>query len=246
MLIFKTMSLEGRELPLQAITLKQALIETTFEPGRIYRGPDIINLSTLQSDIEEIQVHTSSHPNGHEAAKIIYITQDGKVLINKKPILGGDRHVGMYSDFYVNPTNLTRATRQDKFIGSIAHSHPYDSPFSPSDLLELFYGDHILEAGTSVLLTTPQRIMLVFRGQDTPQMEKSDAQMYLSELDTAVLRRIAHFINPNMPAEAQQNISIRANRAMFGQIITKHDLQVFEGNVGNRFLNKKEAEFYKT
>jgi hypothetical protein len=237
------MNKERRENILDTITLKDAIINTTFKPGRVYEGPDIIDLATLQQDAEELIDFTLTHPSKHEAARVVYIKPDNKVITNKNVIEGEHGHVLIGMRFFT-PAIYTPIRRfsQDKFIGSVMHSHPVDQVFSPEDLSHLLAKDTTSDAGTSALLVTPKRKLLVFRGENTPKLDEKDLRLNIESMNqtlnyaysSELINKIFMFQNPD-------NFQAEIARRFFRSLVSGYDLQVFEGNARDRYLHRVEA-----
>lgn len=233
------MTAEQRERQVSTITFKQALIETTFKPGRVYEGPDTIDLATVQPDIEELMDYTSSHPESHEALKVMYVYSNGRVIINKNLIAGGPTHADSFIIVSSSriPT-MSRRMSQDRFFGAHIHSHPIDSVFSPHDLQSLFLSDSDPLALTSAVLITSNRKLIGFRGQLTPQLTFAESAARVERLSAQFESRVIAHLGENPTLDQVNDINIRANRAMFRQTAQKHGLQVFEGGVKDRYLRR--------
>lgn len=232
------MSVDRREGQLTSITLKQALIETTFNPGRVYEGPDVFDLATLQPDTEELIDFTLTHPQRHEAGRFVYVTRDGRVITNKKIIAGGRNHVVLKGEIIIlNIPFLDRRLRQDKFVGSEMHSHSVDSIFSPTDLNRLLYGDEIPDCAASVMLVTPKRKILILRGPQTPSYSVDEIREKMEYLNRFVLNN-SQLASRTFFGWRYKDTLGHETRMVIRDIASENDLQVFEGSVRDRFLRR--------
>lgn len=236
------MAAEQRERLQIPITLKDAIIGATFRPGRVYEGPDVIDLATLQQDAEELIDYTLSHPKRHEAGRLVLVGQDNKVTTNRKIIEGENGYVAIPVTFEVNRGySFVRRLSQDKFVGAEMHSHPSDKVYSARDLTHILAKDSLSDASTSSLLITPKRKLLIFRGKNTPQLDEEDIVLNLNSMiavvDKAVKLGITQSWLPNV-----DKIKKNTARRFFRDLARGYDLQVFEGKVRDRFLHRVAAD----
>lgn len=248
------MSLEARELIQPVILFDRAVIDSSFKDGRIYTGPRIVDLGSRNGGIESLNDYTQNHPDKHEAGKLFLVrSMLAGILTESDLIPGGKDEFNLPADLEirVDPAALTlpRKERQNKFLGSVWHSHPEPIPYhmSPHDFYQILLGDNIPEAVTSQGLITPNRKFLVFRGPNSPHMTREEAEKYIEDLseeldileESASILVMGEDLNRKPSLEELKRIvskQMNFHEQIYKRIIGENDLIVFEGDVHDSML----------
>src|SRR3989344_2958796 len=213
--------LEGRE-PLQpAISFADAIVETSSYPGRVFKGPDVIDLGRHQESLGELIHFTIYDPRHREAARIFEVLSNGKILVNVRPFIGNESSVNI--DFRKHARN-----------GSVAHSHPGDSIFSPADLESLLTPDSKFGATSSEALVTLVRKLILFRGEHTPFFSNPENSIGVHR--KRILRILDKGVKDGVISRFQTGEEVEI--AVFRELVKIFGFQVFEGGVRDRFLRR--------
>lgn len=215
-----------------SISFKDALRQATFAPGRVLKG-DVkeIELGIFGNEARSLSEETAKDPARREFGKIVYVTADGRVLLQNKPTAGDEESITHSLKIaHKGSSLLPRHLRQDRFIGTLLHSHPVDSMPSIPDLSLILLGDDELEAETAVFVTTPKRNMVVFRGDNTRHLSTEEVDRILKDSETVLKEGIAGYIQSQAPStEELVRFHTLAEAEANKTLINTFDLKFFEG-----------------
>lgn len=238
--------LERREALQPVISFQQAIRDASFRPGRVYEGPDVIDLGPNQPQIEELIDYTNSHPYRHEAGRVYYVERDGKVMTGLRFFTGSVFKIGFKfnlgenGDFAYYPY-APKLVRQQRLIGSLVHTHSGDSVYTlPMDLELILLSDDVSKAAASIFLITPRRQILTFRGRKTPQlsMQYLDSQKKVGNLQVGVPDVMDTIAISDQDIQRLDS----DDKDIFRKFVKAFDLQVFEGGVNDRFLRRMHPD----
>ncbi|MGA2911860.1 MAG: hypothetical protein ABSE17_04505 [Candidatus Levyibacteriota bacterium] len=190
--------------------------------GPFAETADKLNLLT-QSDLEK-----------REHGTVVYVIPSGKVLIRNEITQGDETFVSIYTEVKPNVARffLPKAHKQDRFVGALIHSHPFDAPPSPLDLSNLLSSNKNALAHTSAFIVTPVRKILVFRGAQTPQFSQKEVEAKMNLWKKQIDERVARLRTPAMSDLEVLDMEARAQQTMVRQIIKKYGLRYFVCPVG--------------
>ncbi len=220
------------------IELKPALIQATFSPNRaISRDVEGIELGVFDGLSRELIDKTMRDPQRRENVYDILVTPNERVFINKEALQGEAMGATRTYKFQFEENFFgDKRLRQNMFIGSAMHSHPYDFPPSPTDMLCLMYSDAEIEAATSVIVVTPARRIALFRGSGTPQLSPKDADARVRLWNSNLDERISSF---QAATEADSiDLNKRAQDAQINQIAIKYEIAVFSAPLSESILRR--------
>ncbi|HSW97283.1 MAG TPA: hypothetical protein VLF89_05645 [Candidatus Saccharimonadales bacterium] len=236
-------SQEGKERLSQAPTLRDTLIDTTFNPHRAI-DPQIkkIDLAAFQEDVDMLRgliVPGSQIEHG----KLYYVTTKKTLLKPNKEISGTESEIMFHSRVRGGYREIQgeKVFIQDRFVGTTTHTHPSGYPFSPQDLYDLFLDDEIHFAETAASVVTTNQTMVLFRGNNTPEWEDNFTREKVKRWDAMVRARIQENLRPRMSQEEIVAINARAQSAFLRQAIQTYDLQLFTCGVNESILVKASA-----
>ncbi len=218
-----------------SVTFKDALLQTTFAPGRALKnGVEEIELGIFGDEARNLMQTTSEDPQKREFGKTIFVTNDGRVLLQNKAIVGDEEGVThtVKIEHIKNPY-LPRYLRQEKFIGALLHSHPVDSLPSVPDLSSVLLGDDELAASTAVFVVTPVKQIVVFRGESTPHWTSDKVNKFLEELGAFATTSIANYAELSPSAEDIVKFHSLAETQMSKKLIEEYGLKVFIGGLAD-------------
>ncbi len=237
--------LEARETLQPAFTFADVIRDPSFSPGRFYVGPGVIDLGIHQEAAEELTKFTIADPNHREAGRVFYVEKDGRVMADLRFFVGDENNLLYLLHLGINQalqgSNAPRHERQQRLVGSLAHTHSRDSIFTPIDLETLLLDDLASKAASSALLLTPKRKLLALRGKNTPQFQKP--LLHMERLDNTVRAESANrIISEANGYQDETSLIDDINKEVFRNFAKEFDLQVFEGGVWDRYLRRVPAD----
>ncbi len=210
---------QERQENLRTVSLKDALISTTFRPNRAL-DPSIgsLRLEGLQEDFAELlRVTLEDHPVHRESRKILYVTQDGKLLVEQRASLGSEEEVRTRLTslkVYSRDPSTPIIMRQNRNVGAIAHTHgDVDVPPSVGDFKMLLTGPENPYGRAAVIVITPAMVHVIFRGSQSRSLSEKEAEDMVEKWDNMVEERIRSNIHPFMTREEQIAINLRVQNA---------------------------------
>jgi len=219
--------------PKPAPSFKEILLQSAFSPGRaIVDSVREIDLGIFGNECQELRLQTLRDPRRREFGKLVYITRDGKLLLQNRPttgegkIVSGEIRINLINDNTTLPWFLI----QDKMVGTIIHSHPVEIPACPQDLFYLLLGDFDIFASVAESVATPKSNIVIFRGEGAPQFTREQANEKILLWEKQMTERIRRFTSPDISIPEQLEINNRAGWALLRQIVQKYDLKIFSGD----------------
>lgn len=177
-------------------------------------------------------MQTLNDPKRREFGKLVYVTSDKKVLLQNRPEIGDEISVNSTAKIHTKNGNITLPwfLRQDKLIGTQIHSHPNKIPTSSYDLFHLLTGDFDMFAFAAVFVVTPQKNIVIFRGEGAPQFTHDQANEKITLWERQMTERVERFATSDTPRSENIEINSKARWALLRQIAQKYKLRVFSGD----------------
>jgi len=216
----------------QPIPLKELLIEATFAPNRALR-PEVktIDLGVLGQEAEKLYDRGEQEFEEIEFGQMAIVTSDRRLLLLKEDIVGERRQVHMKLGFKITVLEVSdtfpKRFRQNRFMAVAIHNHPLEMPPSTFDLNNLFLSDKSPLAHTAVLVASPTKKTLIFRGLDTPQWSEEEIELNRLMWDLDSQTRFEQFYTDNMTVIETTALSSRVQNIVLNHIALEHDLRVF-------------------
>ena len=218
---------------------RDILVQTTFNPNRaLDKSIQAIDLGMFDNEARDLIARSMIHPNQAEYMKLIYVTPKGTVLIPKEAAEGTENEVRSKSKINIMSFDLSlpKQLRQDRFNAVGIHTHPDDSDPSWDDVGRLFIGDLDPTATTCEFIVTPRRRIVVFKGENTPQLTQEQLKQKLDYWDKVALKRGKQLAKPSMTKQDLAELYNRIFEQMNKEISDKYDLRYFEGATDDQVL----------
>jgi hypothetical protein len=180
---------------------------------------------------DELNHLTQSDSLKREYGTIAYATPNQTVLIRKDITQGNEMGPAIKMDVGINRLSpfLPRTRRQKRFVGSVIHSHPLDTPPSPADIAYLLLSSKDSYSHTSAFIVTPERKIMVFRGLTTPQLSLKEVKTKINLWTTQVNELIKQCVKPGTTPDQIFDIALEAQHAITRQIVQEYGLRYFNG-----------------
>ncbi len=240
-------SVQEREVR-PTMSFKDALLQATFSQGRVLDNHiREIELGIFGDEARSLVQATLEDPRKSEFGKLVYVTNDRRVLLQNKATKGDWEEVKLAAEIATRENSLLfpRNLRQNRFIGAAVHSHPFDDMPSFEDLSSILKEDDEVMAETAVFVATPKRIMLVFRGEKTRHLSSDEIGKKLDEASRLVSQSLLDYINAGAHSiEDIAGFHTLASAEVSRTTIDACNLRLFEGPLdGSKVvLNKREPE----
>jgi len=154
-------------------SLRDTLIAATFSSRRAI-DPNIkkIELGILKPEADNLRWLTMHDPLKRERGKVIYVTAKRTLGIDKTIYVGTENEVisKIFINRHAKEVRGETITLQNEFLGTIMHTHPNESPPSPTDLKRLILDEEELLAEAALYVITPSITLVAFRSNRTPEM----------------------------------------------------------------------------
>lgn len=222
--------------PKSTPSLEKVLLQCAFAEGRAI-SDDVreIDLGIFAQESNELRLETLMDPKRKEYGKLAYVTSDRRVLLQDKPTVGGEEVV--YMDIQINITNKNTAlpwfSKQDRMLGVGLHSHSMEYPPSSADMFFLLFGDLERFACVGVFIATPQRNILIFRGEGAPQYNFEQAKEKIVSWEKLLNERINKIGSLYVLLSGIVDIKREARETLLRQIAKKYNLRIFSGNANS-------------
>lgn len=118
---------------------------------------------------------------------------------------------------------------QDRYLATMAHTHPIEAPPSPKDLSCLFSDSEHIGAATATWVITGNGSWMALRGRRTPEWSEEERRAKVNDWDRMLERRIRQNLRPGMSKGQVLDINFKAQTAFLRQAAEKYNLQVFVG-----------------
>lgn len=223
------------------IEFKRAVAQATFASNRaLSSNIDGIELGVFGQLSQELIDGTLRDAQRRENFYTVLVTPDQRVLVNREAQQGDTLVSRARINFKVADIHLfgDKRLRQNQFIGAGLHSHPYDLPPSPADLLGFMYSDLELDATTAVFVVTPERRIVMFRGERSPQLTTEEAARKVGLWNNNLQERIDTFGRDSMPEPERLDLNKKAQDAQINQIARTYDLSIFRGTLSKSILRR--------
>ncbi|MBI3103566.1 hypothetical protein HYZ05_01370 [Candidatus Daviesbacteria bacterium] len=213
-------------------TFKEVLLQSAFSRGRaISDSISEIELGIFANEGRELVSLMMRDPRRREFGKLVYVTNERKVLLQDKPTAGDENSVShsVKMNILIDNTSLPWYLRQDRMIAASLHSHPEDISPSSEDLQQLLLGDFDYSASSVVFVSSAKRNFVIFRGKNTPQFTREQVYEKIALWERSIKERVIEFTIPYMSNSAQMETNNKARLALLRQAGKKYDLKIFVG-----------------
>lgn len=223
----------GSEKPGSNPLLRDILLETTFKPGRaISAGVDRIDLGVFSEEARALANECFLEPDNSNFGKLIYVTGSKKVLVPKVTFGAVNRRpLGMMGTVSAVPKELAEKEALDeRYLAMVIHtSSNHDTTFSATGVALLIEPDSLAFGTSCLFIAGKTQNMLIFRGQNTPQLFKEDIEKKAKLWMWSLSERVGQFVKPGMSEEEAYAVLYAAQNALLKQVCQKYDLPFFVG-----------------
>ncbi len=230
-------------------TLKEVLIKSTLSPNVSLPG-DIpkINLGVLGQEADNLLDRSLRDPQGLERGRMIYITPDGKLLLQSEDSVGVKDESGQKTRANIhakrNPLwmSLPRHMQQDRFFGGVIHSHGvHDLPPSPRDFTPLFSSVSSIGIAPMLFVITPEIKSVYFRSPNTPQWDDATLQKNIQSWEEKLMNQIRGKIRPGMSYHQQVGINALETHQFIRSLQDRYQVKLFSCPTDKNIAVKETA-----
>ncbi|HVT01167.1 MAG TPA: hypothetical protein VHE53_02945 [Patescibacteria group bacterium] len=224
--------------------VQDILRNISFKEGRVIPNDiDSIDISVFQEDVRTLANACFNDPHESNAGKFVDIRGNGRIVIPSAYFKAVDGGLLALPVIYPS-TSKAEANIQknnDKFPAMLIHTQNNENyPFSPSGMFALFQSDDEMSAVSSVFIIGRSVNMLLFRGTNTPQLPRKEAEQRARLWNWQLEERTRAFTKPGMSFEDRVELRLKACTTLQRQINEKYDLRYFAAPTDSSVVYKQE------
>lgn len=243
------MSAEYKESYKFTPTLRDILIKSTLSPDvAISEGIQKIDLGFLGEEAEGLLDRSLGDPRGMERSKILYVTPDHKILVQKKDNIGSAIENGqeikstIFVRKYPKRLNLPRHENQDRFFAGGIHSHGiYDIPPSAQDFAPLFLNVDSIGIAPMLFVATIKQKIIYFRSKNTPQWDENTVNEKVIHWSKSLQNIVRQKLHPEMSDSQQEGINAVETHNFIRGLRDKYHLVLYSCPIEKNIAIKESA-----